>query len=194
MGERYVALFTVYRKFESLMTYSTNIPTKSVTQSNNDLALPPMSAVDLPTFITTGLLRNVANTNEGVPLPHNVQVSTQQLMSSMVDEPMGAVNLPRFQPIEKRPPARRRHAPSPRYGNRQPRIKRYDSGRLIPSLDSWMITREEALAEVKQALLISTKNPKAIQLMSLFHLQDEELAEAGVRYETLKQLSPLLQS
>jgi Flp pilus assembly protein TadD len=54
------------------------------------------------------------------------------------------------------------------------------------------MTREEALAEVSQALQLSTRNPKAIRLMTLFHLQGEELAEAGVRYETLRQLSPLL--
>ena len=49
--------------------------------------------------------------------------------------------------------------------------------------------RREALYRVKKLLKKTPKSPTAIQLITLFNLEAEELTEAGVDYEVVRSLA-----
>jgi hypothetical protein len=50
------------------------------------------------------------------------------------------------------------------------------------------LRREDALAQAQVLLARSPVHPDAVRLIQLFHITPEELAEAGLPYETLKAL------
>lgn len=52
------------------------------------------------------------------------------------------------------------------------------------------LTRREAIRTIERQLRHSVRSAKACELISLFHIHPEELAEAGVSFEVLKALDP----
>lgn len=50
------------------------------------------------------------------------------------------------------------------------------------------LTRGQAIERIRRALALSVLHPEASRLIGLFSIAPEELAEAGLCYETLKVL------
>lgn len=50
------------------------------------------------------------------------------------------------------------------------------------------LSREQAIAQVQDQLTLSDVHPQALRLIELFHIEPEELSEAGLPYESLKAL------
>lgn len=50
------------------------------------------------------------------------------------------------------------------------------------------MTRKQAVNEIMQLLNVDLASPQALALVDLFHIQAEELSEAGLTYERLKSL------
>jgi hypothetical protein len=50
------------------------------------------------------------------------------------------------------------------------------------------LTRGQAIERIRRALTLSVIHPEAARLIGLFSIAPEELAEAGLCYETLKVL------
>ncbi len=50
------------------------------------------------------------------------------------------------------------------------------------------MSRNQAIAQVQDQLALSEVHPQALRLIELFHIEPEELSEAGLSYESLKAL------
>lgn len=64
---------------------------------------------------------------------------------------------------------------------------------VLPFAPPAVLTRAQAIARVvRRARRHGGLDPQVLQLIALFHLQPEDLLEAGLSYEHARQLEPLV--
>lgn len=80
-----------------------------------------------------------------------------------------------------------RSAVKPTRKNQKIRLK---NSQAIPRFfrEGECISRHQALDQICQHIEAFSLHPEALRLINLFHLEPEELSEAGLTYESLKAL------
>lgn len=65
-----------------------------------------------------------------------------------------------------------------------------DKSNYSPTLfrDGEHISRDGAIRQIRRHMTTNTLHPDVLRLIELFHIEPEELSEAGLPYESLKAL------